>query len=71
MPGHRTEIRIYDLSVCDGGTLVQLLCFWTLSIVLSLSKKHRPVSETGFCLRLQGKPAQLGPVDRGSPYLRR
>jgi hypothetical protein len=24
--------------VCDDGTLVQILCFWTLSIVLSLSK---------------------------------
>jgi hypothetical protein len=32
--------------------------------------KHR-VSETGFCLRLQVKPTQLGPVDRASPYLRR
>jgi hypothetical protein len=55
---------------------VQILCFWTLSIVLSLSKK-RPdyfskhnVSETGFCLRLQVKPTQLGPIDRASPYLR-
>jgi hypothetical protein len=28
------------------------------------------VSETGFCLRLQGKPAQLGPIDRVSPYFR-
>jgi hypothetical protein len=57
--------------------LVQLLCFWTLSIILSLSKKHRPVyfskhnvSETGFCLCLQVKPTQLGPIDRTSPYLR-
>jgi hypothetical protein len=38
---------------------------------------HRPVyfqehnvSETGFCLRLQVKPTQLGPIDRASPYLR-
>jgi hypothetical protein len=28
------------------------------------------VSETGFCLRLQVKPTQLGPIDRASPYLR-
>jgi hypothetical protein len=28
------------------------------------------VSETGFCLLLQVKPAQLGPIDRASPYLR-
>jgi hypothetical protein len=38
--------------------------------------KHRPfyiskhVSETGFCLRLQVKPTQLGPIDKPSPYLR-
>jgi hypothetical protein len=39
--------------------------------------KHRPVyiskhnvSETGSCLRLEVKPTQLGPIDRGSPYLR-
>jgi hypothetical protein len=39
--------------------------------------KHRPVyfpkhsvSETGFCLRLQAKPTQLGPIDKASlsPY---
>jgi hypothetical protein len=36
---------------------------------------HRPVfylkqsvSETGFCLLLQGEPTQLGPVDRASLY---
>jgi hypothetical protein len=28
----------YDLKVCDDGTLVQILRFWTLSIVSSLSK---------------------------------
>jgi short-subunit dehydrogenase involved in D-alanine esterification of teichoic acids len=39
--------------------------------------KHRPVyiskhnvSETGFCLRLQVKATQLGPIDMASPYLR-
>jgi hypothetical protein len=31
--------------------------------------KHN-VSETGFCLRLQVKPTQLGPINRASPYLR-
>jgi hypothetical protein len=51
--------------------------FWTLSIVLSLTKnrpvylKKKNVSETGFCPRLQVKPTLLGPIDRGSPYLRR
>jgi hypothetical protein len=55
---------------------LQLLCFWTLSIVLSLSKNtilfifRNNISETGFCLRLQVKPTQLVPIDRGSPYLR-
>jgi hypothetical protein len=28
--------------------------------------KHN-VSETGFCLRLQVKPIQLGPIDRAIP----
>jgi hypothetical protein len=28
------------------------------------------VSETGFCLRLQVKPTQLGRIDRASPSLR-
>jgi sporulation-control protein spo0M len=48
-------------SNCKYTGFVQILCFWTLSIVLSLSKnrpvyfsKHK-VSETGFCLRLQVK----------------
>jgi hypothetical protein len=36
MRGHRTEIRMCDLSVCDDGTLVKLICFWTLSVVLAL-----------------------------------
>jgi hypothetical protein len=56
--------------------IIWLICSWTLSIVLSLSK-NRPVfsskhyvSETGFCLRPQVKPALLGPIDRASPYLR-
>jgi hypothetical protein len=31
--------------------------------------KHN-VSETGFCLRLEVKPTQLGPTDRASPSLR-
>jgi hypothetical protein len=31
--------------------------------------KH-DVSDTGFCLRLQVKPTQLGQINRSSPYLR-
>jgi hypothetical protein len=38
-----------------------------LDIVLFLFKVHK-VSETGFCLRLQVEPTQLGPIDRPSPY---
>jgi hypothetical protein len=38
-----TSLPWYDLKVCDDGTLVQILHFWTLSIVLSLSK-------LSFCL---------------------
>jgi hypothetical protein len=29
---------VQDLKDCDDGILVRILCFWTLSIVLSLSK---------------------------------
>jgi hypothetical protein len=42
--------------------------FWTLSIILFLFNTPN-VSETGFCLRLQVKPAKLGPIDRANPYL--
>jgi hypothetical protein len=38
-------------------------------IVPFLFKPHN-VSETGFCLRLQVEPSQLGPIDRASPYMR-
>jgi hypothetical protein len=45
--------------------------------IMFLNTVHRPVyifkhnvSETGFCLRLQVKPIQLGPIARDSPYLR-
>jgi hypothetical protein len=50
--------------------------FMDIIHVLSLSKtpscvylKTHNVSETGFCLRLQVKPTQLGPIDRASPCL--
>jgi hypothetical protein len=46
---------------------VQLLCFWTLSIVLFFYLKH--VSETGFCLNLQVQAYSDGPINRASPYL--
>jgi hypothetical protein len=46
---------------------MQLLCFWTSSGILFLFKTHS-FSETGFCLRLQVEPTQLGPIDRARPY---
>jgi hypothetical protein len=55
--------------VCDDCKLIQVLCFWTYSLSCFLFKMHN-VLETGFCLWLQAKPTQLGPVDRASPYLR-
>jgi hypothetical protein len=58
-----------DLKVCDDGIFIELMYFWTLSIVLFLFETHK-VSETGFCLRLQVEPNQLGPIDKASPYFR-
>jgi hypothetical protein len=47
-----------------------------ITIIVFLDIIHLPVyiskhnvSETAFCLRLQVKPTQLGPMDRASPYL--
>jgi hypothetical protein len=28
----------YDLKMCDNGTLIKILCFWTFSVVLCLFK---------------------------------
>jgi hypothetical protein len=71
-----TMDNIHTVLLVEIKSQVKLLCFWTLSIVLSLSK-NRPVyfskhnvSETGFFLRLQVKPTQFGPIDRASAYLR-
>jgi hypothetical protein len=56
------------LKLCDNGILIQILYFWTLSIVFFLFKTHN-VLETGFCLHPQVEPTQMGPIDRASPYL--
>jgi hypothetical protein len=56
---------------------VQILCFWTLSIALFLSKNavlfiiQNTTLRRWFCLRLQVKRTQFGPIDRAIPYLRR
>jgi hypothetical protein len=60
-----------DLKVCDNGILIHnsILCFRILSIALYLSRTpscfyfKQNVSETGFCLHLQVKATQLGPID--------
>jgi hypothetical protein len=65
---------------------VEFWTFWiSYMFIIFLDIIHRPVfmykhcpvyiskhsvSETGFCLRLQVKPTQLGPIDRAGPYLR-
>jgi hypothetical protein len=36
-----------DLKVCGDGTLIEILCFWTLTVLLFLFK-----TQTEFCLRL-------------------
>jgi hypothetical protein len=71
----REPISLNFLNTFPTTLCVQILCFWTLSIGLSLSKNtalfilQNKVSETGYCLRLQVKPTQLGLVDRASPDL--
>jgi hypothetical protein len=59
-----------------GWYLSTNIIFLDIILVLSLSKStvlfifQNNVSETGFGLRLQVKPIQLGPIGRASPYLR-
>jgi hypothetical protein len=50
-----------------GRNCVQILRFWTSSIILSLSKTPSCVLETG--LHLQVRPTQIGLINRCSPYL--
>jgi hypothetical protein len=50
----RFQTGVKDVKVCDDHTLIQILCFWTLSRRPVYICKHN-VSETGFCLRLQAK----------------
>jgi hypothetical protein len=38
--------------------------------LLSSFNLKNDISETGFCLRLQVKHKELGPIDRASSYLR-
>jgi hypothetical protein len=51
------------------------ICFWTLSIILFLSKItvmfifQNSVLETGFYLWFLVKPTQLDPISRASRYL--
>jgi hypothetical protein len=45
-----------------------IIFFWTLSIALFLFKTQR--YGDWFYLRLQVEPAQLGPNDKTTPYIR-
>jgi hypothetical protein len=54
----------FPLEVYDDGILMQVLCLWTLFVVLFF------FSVTDFCLRLHVEPTQFGPIDKASPYLR-
>jgi hypothetical protein len=64
MPGYKTPGEEQDLKLCDDSTSVQILCFWTLSVVLFLSKTppclYFKTQRFGclFCLLLQVKPTQ-------------
>jgi hypothetical protein len=42
-------------------------CFYLKHCPVFISKHN--ISETAFCLCLQVKPIQLGPINRSSPYL--
>jgi hypothetical protein len=48
--------------------MLQILCFWTLPIVLFLLKQTT-FRRLWFCLRLHVEPTQLGSVDKARPYL--
>jgi hypothetical protein len=63
----------YDLKVCDDGTLVQILCFWTLSIVLkTLFSLYYKIQRLGDWILSpsSGKTYSVGPSSRAIPYLR-
>jgi hypothetical protein len=63
---------VFDLKVRDDGKVMFLDIIHRIVFCLKIRplyiSKHN-VSETGFYLRLQVKPTQLGPIDRASPYL--
>jgi hypothetical protein len=76
-------IDIYKHTATSGiqqkQTRIHLIIqyFKIIIIIEFLDIMHHPVLfyldyvlETGFCLRLQVEPTQLGPIDTASPYLR-
>jgi hypothetical protein len=67
-PSVCTYERILHLEICDEGILKKY-CVSGNCPSSSFYLKTYNVSETGFCLRLQVEPNQLGPIDRASPYL--
>jgi hypothetical protein len=62
VPGTRPRLVELILQSAELSSPIQLL-------IAVLTESYK-ISETGFCLRHQVKPNQLGPIDRASPYLR-
>jgi hypothetical protein len=69
-------IYVSESEVIKQKKKVQILCFGHYPCPVFIYKHHpvyfskQNVSDNGFCLRLQVKPTQLGPIDKTSPYLR-
>jgi hypothetical protein len=57
----------YDLKLCDYGILI-IVFLGIIHCPVFLFKTYN-VLETGFCLHLQVKLTQLGPIDKASSYL--
>jgi hypothetical protein len=64
-------MQVSQIRLCYQPRNVLEMQLDTTIIILDII--HRPVfylkhdvSETGFCLRLQGEPAQFGPINRAS-----
>jgi hypothetical protein len=57
-------VTITSLTLIFGNLFMQLLTFWTLSMVLFFLAAFRKLDS---CLRRQVKAYTVGPIDRASP----
>jgi hypothetical protein len=57
--------KISEYVICPIASLIVL----TIIVHRPVYYLRRNVTETGFCLRLQVKPTQLGPINRASRFL--